>query len=160
MDKYVIAIDPGLLTGASVVKIPDGGDPVALETAELIPKAFAPWVRGWIDSLSHEGLEFGKEWFIVCERFTINAATAKKTQAPWSLEQIGILKQCMRDVALDEEALILQNPSDAMKMFDNDALRKVGVWHKGGGGHANDSLRHALLFAARTGWIPRVLLGE
>jgi hypothetical protein len=160
MDKYIIAIDPGLLTGASVIRIPSGGEPEVVDTSELLPHTFAPWLRESLDEMLTQEREFGKDFFIVCERFTINAATAKKTQAPWSLEQIGILKQCMRDVGLDEEALVMQNPSDAMKMFDNNALRKVGVWHRGGAGHANDSLRHALLYAARTGWTPRALLSE
>lgn len=156
-----MAIDPGLLTGASIVKMKTMEDtPETLETAELIPKSFAPWVRGWLDELIRVEAEQGDRYAVVCERFVINAATAKKTQAPWSLEQIGILKQCLRDRGLDEESIFMQNPADAMKMFTNDSLRKIGVWHRGGDGHANDSLRHALLYAARNGWVPRALLGE
>ena len=161
MTTYIMAIDPGLLTGASIVKMTSTEEsPVALETVELIPKSFAPWVRMWLDELMRVQMEQGDRFVVVCERFVINAATAKKTQAPWSLEQIGILKQCLRDRGLDEEDIVLQNPADAMKMFTNDSLRKVGVWHKGGDGHANDSLRHALLYSARNGWVPRVLIGE
>lgn len=161
MAFYIMAIDPGLLTGASIVKMTSTEEsPVAVETVELIPKSFAPWVRGWLADFAGSGYVQGQDFAVVCERFVINAATAKKTQAPWSLEQIGILKQCLRDRGLDEERIVMQNPADAMKMFPNDSLRKVGVWHRGGDGHANDSLRHALLYSARNGWVPRVLLGE
>jgi hypothetical protein len=32
------------------------------------------------------------------------------------------------------------------------------TWHKGGEGHANDAIRHALLKLVKSGWKPKVLL--
>jgi len=51
-----------------------------------------------------------------------------------------------------------QTPADAKALFPNEALRKVGTWHKGGEGHALDAIRHALLKLTKLGWKPKVLL--
>jgi hypothetical protein len=58
----------------------------------------------------------------------------------------------------DPERIVFQSPADAKAMFPNEALKKVGAWHVGGEGHANDAIRHALLRLVKTGWKPRVLL--
>jgi hypothetical protein len=45
-------------------------------------------------------------------------------------------------------------------MFPNPALKHLGIWHKGGEGHANDAIRHGLLALVKTGWIPKELLSQ
>ena len=97
---------------------------------------------------------------VACERFTINAQTVKNSQAPYSLEQIGILKQCMLDLGMDLDLLKMQAPSDAKALFPNEALKKLGYWHKGGEGHALDAIRHGLLRFVKTGWHPVDLIKE
>jgi hypothetical protein len=49
-------------------------------------------------------------------------------------------------------------PADAMTMFDNEKLKKLEYWHRGGKGHALDAIRHALLRLVKTGWKPIRLL--
>jgi len=127
-----------------------GGEPVLVWSAEVDEEQYAVPIR--FELTAHPELE------IVCERFIITSETAKKTQAPFSLELIGILKQIMRDAGLPVASLHLQNPSDAKKMFPNPALKKLEYWHRGGAGHALDSMRHGLLYFARTGWKPTRLL--
>ena len=95
---------------------------------------------------------------VVCERFVITAQTVRNSQAPFSLEQIGVLKHMCRVKEYDPEKIIFQSPVDAKTMFPNDALKKLGTWHKGGEGHANDAIRHALLKLVKIGWKPLVLL--
>jgi hypothetical protein len=95
---------------------------------------------------------------VVCERFVITAQTVRNSQAPFSLEQIGVLKHLCRSNGYKAEDIGFQSPVDAKTMFPNEALKKIGTWHKGGEGHANDAIRHALLKLAKTGWKPRVLL--
>jgi hypothetical protein len=95
---------------------------------------------------------------IVCERFTINMQTVKNSQAPYSLEQIGILRQIMLDNDIDPESIIFQSPSDAKGMFANDKLKKLEYWYRGGEGHALDAIRHGLLRFVKTGWKPMRLL--
>ena len=56
------------------------------------------------------------------------------------------------------EGIIWQMPVDAKRMFPNEALKALGTWHRGGEGHANDAMRHALLRLVKTGWVPKELL--
>lgn len=150
MKRRIIAIDPGLKTGMSVWEIEEGGDPVLIWAAELDESEYAPHVR--TELAEHPHLE------VVCERFIINAQTAKKSQSGWSLELIGVLKQCLRDVGRSPEEINFQNPSDAMKMFPNPQLKKLGYWYRGGAGHALDSIRHGLLYLVKSKWKPKGLL--
>ena len=127
-----------------------GSDPVLMWSRELDEDEYAFPIRWEFEHYPH--IE------IVCERFIINAATAKKTQAPYSLELIGVLKQIVRDNGRTVDTIVFQAPADAMNMFPNPALKKLGYWHKGGAGHALDSMRHGLLRIAKTGWAPIGLL--
>jgi hypothetical protein len=155
MIKYVIAVDPGKATGIALLSYIDTMDNPQLHgSCEVQPHEFAPKVRGIIEQVRLEE-NFG----IVCERFTINAQTVKNSQAPYSLEQIGVLKQVMRDFSIDENTIVWQTPADAKNLFPNPSLKKVGTWHVGGEGHANDAIRHGLLYLVKQAkWVPRVLL--
>lgn len=150
-NKIVLSVDPGKATGIAILSWDGVNDPTILSTHEVQPADFAQIVRSGIDSANGELL-------VVCERFVINAQTARNSQAPYSLEQIGVLKQCLRDAQIDEESIIWQSPADAKAMFPNEALKKVGYWHRGGEGHALDALRHALLCLVKKGWKPSALL--
>ena len=154
--KAVLAVDPGLVTGVCFLlwSGQDGDDPTLRATAELKEDQFAPQVREYM-----EGWERYDEFIVVCERFVINAQTVRNSQAPYSLEQIGVLKQICRDAGYPVENIAFQAPVDAKNMFPNKALKTLGQWHVGGAGHALDAIRHALLTAVRAyRWIPRLLL--
>lgn len=84
--------------------------------------------------------------------------TVKNSQAPYSLEQIGILKQCLMDAGRSPDDIYFQSPSDAKGMFANDKLKKLEYWHRGGEGHALDAIRHGLLRLVKVGWKPIRLL--
>lgn len=149
----VLAIDPGLMTGLSCFNFVRGEEPVLQWSAEVTEDEFIKPIR--FEYNAYPSLQ------IVCERFVITTETAKKAQAPFSLELIGALKQEMRDRGhnpKDKKVLPFQAPRDAMAMFDNPKLKKLGYWHKGGAGHANDSIRHGLLYLTRNGWVPSRLL--
>jgi hypothetical protein len=91
---------------------------------------------------------------VACERFTITAQTVRNSQAPYSLEQIGVLKHLCRESGHSVDAISFQAPVDAKRMFPNEVLRGLGIWHRGGAGHANDAIRHALLALVRQKWVP------
>lgn len=150
--RRILAVDPGKKTGMCCFSWAGlGTEPILEWSAELDEDDFIKPVR-------YE-LEHHPEVEIVCERFTINAQTAKKTQAPYSLELIGALKQAIRDAGRDVDSLFMQKPADAMNMFTNPKLKILGYWHKGGAGHALDAIRHGLLRLASSGWPPAKLLG-
>jgi hypothetical protein len=151
--RAVLAVDPGKMTGLSLFTIEKGEDPILVWSGEVV---FSDYVY----KLRELFAEYGDTLEIVCEKFTINVQTAKNSQAPYSLECIGALKLVMLENGRDPEALKYQLPANAMNMFPNDKLKKLGYWHRGGAGHALDSMRHAVLYLATTGWIPRKLLEE
>jgi len=149
-----IAIDPGLMTGLSVWEWDRVGDPALMWSGEVDYDHFASSVRSWYDLSDRDSMYLN----VICERFVINAATAKKSQAPYSLELIGQLKLIMMDHEVSPETIAYQSPSDAMAMFDNKKLKKLDYWHVGGAGHALDSIRHGLLYFVKRGWKPAGLL--
>ena len=151
--KYILAVDPGKATGMALISLEPGSEPVLEWSGELQQEEYAGPIRGYLEA-------FGGELDIVCERFTINAQTVKNSQAPFSLEQIGILKQCLFDAGRAAEEVNFQSPADAKAMFPNPALKFLGYWHKGGEGHALDAIRHALLRAVKLGWKPIKLLNR
>jgi hypothetical protein len=155
-NRIILSVDPGKFSGIAVFTVTNGEEPLLVESGEYLQSDYAQPIRKVIGSAIMQNIELE----IVCERFTINAQTVKNSQAPFSLEQIGILKQCMMDIGLDPESIIFQSPADAKAMFPNPQLKKLGYWHKGGEGHALDAIRHALLRLAKTGWKPVRLLEE
>ena len=148
--KHILAVDPGKASGLALFSIETGQEPVLIWSQECQQEEYAKPIRATL--ADHPDI------VVVCERFIINAQTAKKTQAPFSLEQIGILRQCLIDAGRKPDDIYFQSPSDAKGMFDNPKLKKLEYWHKGGEGHALDAIRHALLQCVKLGWVPRRLL--
>ena len=148
--KHILAIDPGKATGMALFSLEQGQDPVMLWSGEYQQDEYAKPIR--------ETLSLYPEAEVVCERFTINMQTVKNSQAPYSLEQIGIAKQCLMDAGRKADDIYFQSPADAKAMFDNPKLKKLEYWHRGGEGHALDAIRHGLLRCVKVGWKPLRLL--
>ena len=156
MKRIILAVDPGKATGVSCFGFDGvtGEEPHMIMAGEYQPHEFAAPIRTIIANAQDENIPIE----IVCERFVINAQTVRNSQAPYSLEQIGVLKQIMRDAGIDENSLKFQSPADAKRMFPNEAIKKLDYWYKGGEGHAIDAIRHGLLYLAKNGWTPLRLL--
>lgn len=152
MTRVLLAVDPGKATGMALFTKEPNQEPVLVWSRELQQEEYAAPIREVL--AAHPDAE------IACERFLITAQTAKKTQAPYSLEQIGILKQCLMDVGRAPDDIYMQSPADAKAMFDNTKLKKLEYWHRGGEGHALDAIRHGLLRLVKTGWVPTRLLQD
>jgi hypothetical protein len=153
MIKYVLAVDPGKATGMALFSLEPGQEPVLEWSGEVQQDEYAEPIRGFL-------ARYGADLEVVCERFTINAQTVRNSQAPYSLEQIGILKQCLLDAGRPADDIYFQPPADAKAMFSNQNLKKLEYWHKGGEGHALDAIRHGLLRLVKVGWKPVRLLQE
>lgn len=152
--KYVLSVDPGKATGVAFFSMEGKEEPKILHSSEPQPEEFADTIRNILIDLDRDFDNLQ----VVCEKFTINAQTVRNSQAPYSLEQIGVLKQILQDFGLDREGIVWQMPADAKRMFPNEALKKLEYWHKGGEGHAIDAIRHGLLRIVKTGWVPEKLL--
>lgn len=154
MSRHILAVDPGKVSGICYFKYEDSLEPELLWSGEYLQHEYAQPIRQAFAYSQSQGVRLE----VVCERFTINAQTVKNSQAPYSLEQIGILKQIMLDYGRVPEDIYFQSPADAKAMFSNEKIRILDYWHRGGEGHALDSIRHALLRLAKSGWIPKKLL--
>jgi hypothetical protein len=148
--KHILSVDPGKATGMALFSLEQGQEPVLVWSGEYQQDEYAKPIR--------ETLSLYPEAEVVCERFTINMQTVKNSQAPYSLEQIGILKQCLMDAGRKADDIYFQSPADAKAMFDNPKLKKLEYWHVGGAGHALDAIRHGLLRCVKVGWKPLRLL--
>ena len=145
--RYLLAIDPGLMTGLCLIDLSDPENPVKVWSAEVTLEQF--WEE--IEDLAKQA-----ETHIVIEDFRITSETAKLTEAPWSLNLIGVLQFLCHKYG---KTLDLQLPSQ--KPFaDNDKLHAVEFWHVGGAGHANDASRHAMIWIVERNrkWTKKLLL--
>lgn len=150
----VLAVDPGKASGVAVLHWSGEKleNPQVIFSTESSPEQYASdiaqWLEGWKD---HEDFK------VCCERFTITAQTVRNSQAPYSLEQIGVLKHLCREYEFSVDNIVFQAPVDAKTMFSNEVLKSLGTWHRGGAGHANDAIRHGLLAMIRSRWVPKPL---
>lgn len=137
--KYLFCVDPGLATGLALYDMSDPINPVMVWSEEHQVEGFYKRADEVVQTLAGQ-LE------VVCENFIITMATAKKAQAPWSLRGVGVMEfLCMKYGV----KFTLQTPADAKNFCDNERLHDLGFWHKGGEGHANDALRHGVLYMSR-----------
>jgi hypothetical protein len=147
---YVLGVDPGKMTGIARFLVPVEGEPVLEWSIEVDEDTFAETIR--------EQLRLFPGIKVVCERYLITVQSAKYGQSPFSLELIGILKQCVRDVGRKAAEVHLQN-SSVKKKYLNPALKTLGYWHRGGKGHALDAIRHVLVYLeTQYKWQPKGLL--
>jgi hypothetical protein len=156
MDKLLLAVDPGKASGVALFSLVKNSDPVLIWSTEVQQDEYAKTIRSAFEYAAENKIRLD----IVCERFTINAQTVRNSQSPYSLEQIGIMKQCIMDNGRPADDFHFQAPADAKAMFPNIALKKLKYWHKGGEGHALDAIRHGLLHFVKTGWHPVNLLSD
>lgn len=132
---YLLCVDPGLLTGMALLDISEQENPVVLGSDEYGVKDFYLRAEEIIAKL-------GPDVIVVVENFIITTATAKKSQAPWSLRGVGVMEfLCLKYGA----QMVLQTPDQAKEIPSSD-LKIVKFWHRGGEGHANDAFRHAVVY--------------
>lgn len=154
MTKLILAVDPGKATGVALFEFTLGEEPILVWAGEYQQHEVAAPIRKAIEHAYNNNVELD----VTCERFIINAQTVRNSQAPFSLEVIGAMKQLLLDAEVDISRINFQSPSDAKGMFDNTKLKKLEYWFKGGEGHALDAIRHGLLRCVKLGWKPTRLL--
>jgi hypothetical protein len=141
MTTTLIAIDPGKLTGYAVFDTSDGESPRLVRSLELTPEMFYDELRE--ELRRHKAADV----HIVFEEFKITVQTGKNSDAPWSLENIGVIKfLCYVECV----AWSMQSPAAAKTFATNERLQKLEFWHAGGHGHANDAIRHGVLYMVQS----------
>lgn len=148
----VLAIDPGKATGLAWMT-QESGLITLDQTLEATPENVIESIRPTIETWKPLG-DGQPPLRVVMEQFIINASTAQKSQeAAWALETIGAIKQALRDVGYPLSAIVWQKPADAKNAFSNDKLKNLGLWHRGGAGHALDAVRHGSLYLTKVGYM-------
>lgn len=143
LPRFVLGIDPGKTTGVALYDLLTEH----IDGAELAEDEVGRWL---------ETIIFQVRPAVVIESFTITQHTARNSQAPWSLEIIGMARHF---AAKHGCSFTLQRPADA-KAFSTDARLKALGWWRPGKGHMADAQRHTLLFLAKNGWWDASLDGE
>lgn len=144
--RYIVAMDPGKTTGYVLYDRQDG----KFGSYETDFDQTCKWL------VTHAG-SYGPDLLIVSESFLITQQTAKNTQAPWSLELIGVARYVARNMT--HRDLVLQAPATAKRFSSDERLKMMG-WHVPGKGHANDAARHLLLALATRGWLSNETLSS
>lgn len=139
---HLIAIDPGKMTGWAEITY-DSSTISEVTTAELTVEEVMEVLLNGID------IDQNLPDAIVIEDFRITTGTGKLGSPDWSLRLIGMAEYLAFKYDIP---LIKQFPSNAKAFSTNNKLRAVGMWHSGGEGHANDALRHAMLYMVKAGW--------
>ena len=148
----VLAIDPGKATGLAWMR-QEGGVITLEETYEAVPETLIDKIRPTLETW--RPTEKGQPPLrIVVEEFIINASTAQRSQeASWALRTIGAVEQALRDAEYPLGAIMWQKPAEAKNAFSNDKLKNLGLWHRGGAGHALDAVRHGSLYLTKVGYM-------
>lgn len=131
----IVAVDPGLHTGIAIAG-PDGSV-VGME---------GDWDETLVQVRDALNVLLPYKPMLVSESFTINAQTATNSQAPWSLEAIGVMRFLARRHGLE---LKLQQPVEAKRFSTNPRLKAQGWYVSTPGGHVNDAFRHLYLAACK-----------
>lgn len=137
--NFLLAVDPGGMTGYCWVGIPEDSQPHLIESGQLLPEPFCDLADTYLTN-------FGNAETVV-ERYTITARTISKSRQTDALEITGVLKFLAR--RLTGQPIILQTPAEALRLLPDSRLRDLGWWVAGD--HARDATRHALYRLLRTG---------
>lgn len=131
MKRFVLAVDPGGLTGW------------AWFAPDLDPAPFSgqdpplDFLRRAESALERNG----RDVLVVCEKFTISEGTVRKSRegALLTLRTIGALEWLAHKHGAEFD--LTQTPAEAKALVTNDRLRALGWW-KVGEDHSRDALRH------------------
>jgi hypothetical protein len=129
-----VGVDPGKVTGLTSFTVDENDGINCVEHYQVGLHGAGQYFE---DPLAN----WGSPDVIVCmESFIITPGTTKKTQAPWSLETIGVVRYFVEKAG---GSLRMSAPSAHKKLISDDVLKRAGL-HFPGEGHATDAARVAL----------------
>lgn len=144
-DRWLVCVDAGKMTGLALIRWPADGPPVLLASSEEPDWHDAvEWVKHWMDGSSHQ--------VILClEDFVI----AQKVAGQWTIKMNGAIEHEAWLRAIE----VSHNNAAVGKGFSTNAkLKALDLWHVGGKGHANDAIRHGLIYMVNNGLRDRRML--
>jgi hypothetical protein len=151
----VLGVDPGTTTGLAVIELDLSlqGRPRVVWTDQLAWEEAARQVERRMQLLNmalSEGV--CTRAAVAPEKFTLNAQTAQRGQGPAedAMGMLGVVRHYA--AAYGVETGKMEQASAAKKLVGDDVLEGLRLYKKGQK-HANDALRHAVLFAVKRGWM-------
>jgi hypothetical protein len=135
----LVAVDPGVVTGLATW---DSDGEVCTSWQE--PTWYAvDRVWAMLESRAAE--------VVICEAYTVTAATLRKTRQYDALESIGALRWMSNRHGVE---FVLQTPADAKRFVESPGgrygkLRRAGWYNPTPGNHAADAAAHLMLYLAR-----------
>ena len=145
MDKYIIAIDPGKTTGIAVLHLTDNS--FELVEVEQLPDPDIVWKP--IYDMLNQYHNMHEDVVVLCESFELRPDVAQPDETP---------KYIIKDLVSYVEphfTIEYQMASQAKvgvppgKNGRRDRLHSFGL-HQRGYRHANDAIRHCLVYAIET----------
>ena len=134
----LIGIDPGLVTG--ICSVTEFADEVTnIEHMEVDQVGLGHYM----EMLYGQWRKNGARPIVICESFIITPQTGKNTQAPWSLENIGIVRFFCSKAGIQ---LVFQTPAQAKRLASDEILKAAGMHSPSKGGHQNDAARHVAYY--------------
>lgn len=130
----VVGLDPGLVSGLCSFTIGEEDKAVCVDHWQLDHLGVGQYFERRNSDWGHNDI------IVAVESFIITPGTGKKTQAPWSLESIGI---CRYFVEKAGGSLRMSAPSAHKRLVSDQVLKNAGLWFPGEG-HACDAARVAL----------------
>lgn len=136
-----IGVDPGLVTGlVSFWVDEEDGSIGGVEHYQLDHINTAGYFEGCRARWRSKGNGGPTDTVVAMESFIITPGTAKKTQAPWSLETIGAVRYFVETAGL---SLRMSAPSAHKKLVSDNVLKSADLYFRGEG-HATDAARVAV----------------
>lgn len=142
--EVILSLDPGGTTGAALFEVEHDKEPVLVWQRQIQGslKGFLDW--HW-DEL--EDMHIDK---IVCESFTLREGVYGADLSPVYI--IGAL-----EALYPVTELIYQEPK-IKPLCDDARLKKIGM-HFPGRGHANDAVRHGIIYLRNRRHLPTLRMG-
>lgn len=142
--KRILCLDPGGKTGLAVIDYTEDTEAV-LKHFEEVPNGLPGMIDWYKDNVSS-----GNWDFIVCENFTLRTSVKFPDLSPVYI--IGALE------ALEHpREIVYQSPSQK-HLCDDKRLKVLGL-HKPGLGHANDAVRHGIIYLRNSRHMPTLKKG-
>jgi hypothetical protein len=142
MMNNILCIDPGGTTGIAIFSVSDETEPKLSKYVEV-----SGGTKGFIDFYRETEPDYNWKK-IVCESFTLRTGVKFPDLTPVYI--IGALEALVKD----DIELTLQSPS-AKSLCDDDRLKSIGM-HQRGNGHANDAIRHGIIYLRNTRHMPTI----
>jgi hypothetical protein len=142
----VFAVDPGTTTGWCFAR---GVDP------DTTPHTECDWDIASGQMAGEEYQQAYDLWRLIkrvgdCAVIIEDFIPQQLNKERWFLSPVRITSQLTMLLWIDKRVWMLQAPSLAKSTISDDYMRAIGLWSPGEP-HANDAVRHALLFTRRVG---------